>query len=48
MLIDPLIPAERETVLHFAADPKTPDIRIPDLWDGAAGERILSALLSHA
>ncbi len=44
VLIDPSVPADRETVLEFAAHPVKPAITVPPYWDGHAGERIVDIL----
>jgi UDP-N-acetylglucosamine 2-epimerase (non-hydrolysing) len=41
MLIDPDNEDHRQTVIAFAANPSDPDVRVPELWDGKAGERIV-------
>lgn len=47
MLIDPSRPQDREAVLAFAKHPTSLDaVKIPVLWDGKAGERILAILKS--
>jgi UDP-N-acetylglucosamine 2-epimerase (non-hydrolysing) len=46
VLVDPAVPADRERVLAFAAKPEDPAVRIPPLWDGNAGARIIDALLA--
>lgn len=43
-LIDESNPTDRALVLDFAAHPEPPDVRIPPLWDGKAGERIVGIL----
>ncbi len=45
-LIDLRRPADRKQVLDFAAAPGTFSVRVPSLWDGKAGERILRAILT--
>ncbi len=44
VLIDNADPHERQAVLDFAAHPRDPAITVPSLWDGRAGERIISLL----
>lgn len=45
-LIDLTDSAQRELVLAFVASPTPPTVLIPPLWDGKAGERILTAVTS--
>lgn len=45
-LIDIDNPEDRQKVLDYADDPKSPNITIPEKWDGKAGERIVEILLS--
>ncbi len=40
-LIDPEKPSDCAQVVAFARHPRAPMVRIPPLWDGKAGERIL-------
>jgi UDP-N-acetylglucosamine 2-epimerase (non-hydrolysing) len=44
ILIDSNKEEDRNRVLAFAAYPLSPEVRVPELWDGKAGERI-SAIL---
>ena len=46
VLIDIDQSRDRQVVLAYAESPVPPDVTIPPLWDGKAGERILSLLLS--
>lgn len=48
VLIDPSKPEDRQQVLSYAQNPKPLDIKVPDLWDGNAGKRIVDILLAHA
>lgn len=43
-LIDPAAAADCAEVVAFARRPAVPVVRIPALWDGKAGERILAAM----
>ena len=47
VLIDLKKASDRSNVLEFAAKPKTPEIHVPELWDGKAGERIANILLEE-
>jgi len=45
-LIDLEREEDREHVLAFASSPTDPEVQIPQIWDGRAGERIVQHLLS--
>jgi UDP-N-acetylglucosamine 2-epimerase (non-hydrolysing) len=45
-LIDLSRSADRDQILTFAAVPDAVSVRVPALWDGKAGERILRAILN--
>ena len=45
ILIDPSQNEDRERVLDFAKHPAPVNVRVPDKWDGKAGERIVEILL---
>lgn len=44
VLIDIDKEEDRNKVLDFAKNPKDPQVTIPPLWDGKAGERIIEIL----
>lgn len=44
ILIDPAKESDREKVLDFAKNPQKIDVKVPELWDGKAGERIAEIL----
>ncbi len=46
ILIDPDNSNDRKTVLEYAQHPSGLSVRIPDVWDGKAGERIVKILRS--
>lgn len=46
VLIDPAKPEDRKKVIEFATHPTEITVKIPEKWDGRAGERI-AELLSH-
>lgn len=46
VLIDIDKPEDRQKVLDYAANPQPINVRIPELWDGHAGERIAEILLA--
>lgn len=45
VLIDPANDVDRQKVIEFLSHPEALNVQIPELWDGRAGERILSQLL---
>ncbi len=44
VLIDPAKEEDRKKVLDFAAEPQPPEVKVPPLWDGNAGKRIVDLL----
>ncbi len=46
VLIDVKEPEQRALVLSFAQQPTASEIQVPALWDGEAGKRIVSVLMS--
>ncbi len=45
VLIDPEVISDRDLVLAFASKPSAVSVKIPEKWDGKAGERIADHLL---
>lgn len=43
-LIDPAVPKDRRAVIDFALHSEAIDVRVPSLWDGHAGARIVDIL----
>ncbi len=46
ILINPESEYDRQIVLDFAKHPRDPQVKVPELWDGKAGERIADVLLT--
>jgi UDP-N-acetylglucosamine 2-epimerase (non-hydrolysing) len=46
VLVDPAVDADRRAVLRYAANPVAPQVRVPPLWDGQTGERIVDRIRS--
>lgn len=47
VLIDPSKEEDRQKVLEFAKNPQKISVKIPEKWDGKAGERIAEVLLAQ-